>query len=85
MTPKEIKNIIISEIENLSGAKVKDLDEDIFLRKKYIDSLNTLNLIVFLEQKFDITVDAFFLDREAVDSVNALAKMIQAKLKEKGK
>lgn len=84
MKLKETKDIIKNEVENLAGTELKDLNEDIFLKSRFIDSINMLNLIVFLEQRFDIKIDAFFVDREAVSSVNKLAKMVKSKLEQKG-
>ena len=85
MKLQKIRDIIKKEVESLAGAKLKNLDEDIFFKSSFIDSMNMLNLIVFLERKFNIKIDTFFIDREAVGSVNKLADMIKSKLDKKGK
>jgi len=83
MNVDEIRNIIIEEIENISGQKIEDSTINIFFRNNYIDSLSIMNLIVFLEQKFGIEIELFFDDRESVDSIDALAQIIVEKLEKK--
>lgn len=84
MQLKEIKTIIKEEVESLAAAKLRSFDEDIFFKSGLIDSLGMLSLIIFLEQRFNVEIDAFYNDRKAVSSVNKLARMIKAKLKSKG-
>lgn len=77
----EIIKIIKQEVERMAGESLKDMDEDIFFKSNFIDSINILNLIAFLEDTFNIEIDAFFEDREAASSVKKLALNIQSKLK----
>jgi len=83
MDINEIRNILVAEVERLSGTKLSDMDEDIFLKNNVIDSMSVIGFIVFVEQKFNVEVDAFFDDRESAGSINKLAGLIQDKLKNK--
>lgn len=85
MALDEIAGIIKEEVEALAAAELDSLDRDIFFKDRFLDSMNMLNLIIFLEAKYDVELDTFFLDREAVSSVNKLAEIIQSKLKRKVK
>jgi len=80
MTRIEIISIVKGELEALSANKIENLDEDIFFKNKLLDSMNLLNLIVFLEQKFDVKIDPFFVDRESVSSINKIADYIESNM-----
>jgi len=83
MKRDEIIKIIKNELEALSGKEIDDLDKDIFFKSQFLDSLNLLNLIVFLEQKFKIKIDPFFIDRESVSSINKIVTFIENALEKK--
>ncbi len=83
MNLDEIKNTIVVEAERLAGRPIEDYDQEILLKSDYIDSLNMINLVIYLEQKYEIEIDAFFVDRESVGSVNTLAESIYSKLEDK--
>jgi acyl carrier protein len=85
MKLKEIQNIIRKEVEQTAGAKLRSLDQDIFFKSGFMDSINMLGIIVFLEKRFRIKIDTFFRDRKSVSSVNKLAKKIKSKLDRKGR
>ena len=80
MTRIEIISIVKGELEALSANKIENLDEDIFFKNKLLDSMNLLNLIVFLEQKFDVKIAPFFVDRESVSSINKIADYIESNM-----
>jgi|ETNmetMinimDraft_2_1059921.scaffolds.fasta_scaffold368425_1 acyl carrier protein len=80
MELEKIINVIKSEVQALAGKELNDTDEDVFFKSNFIDSLNLLNIIIFLEQKFDLKIDMFFQDRESVSSVNKLAQAIKRQL-----
>ena len=61
-----------SEFENL------DYDDSL-LELGIIDSIKMLDLIAFIEKKFDIKVDEDDLYPENFDSINAIVNYIQSK------
>lgn len=79
----DIKQIIKTEVERHASTKIEAYDDEIFFKSTVLDSLNMLNLIVFLEHKFQLEIDAFFDDRESVGSINKLASYIKLKLDSK--
>ena len=80
MLREEITSIVRDELESISSRSVHDLDEDLFFKSRLLDSLNMLNLIVFIEQRFDIKIDLFFIDRERVSSINKIVDYIEKHL-----
>ncbi len=80
MDRKEIELIIKDEVETLASKSITDFDEDIFFKSRFLDSLNLLNLIVFLEQRFKVRLDPFFTDRESVSSINKIVNYIEDQL-----
>lgn len=69
-------------LENfMFGAVPSDLDDDVsLLETGVLDSTSVLDLVMHLEQKYGITVDATELVPQNLDSINQL----QAFLKKKG-
>jgi acyl carrier protein len=55
-------------------------DDDSFLEKGLIDSLGILNLVQFVQEKYDIPVEDEELLPENWDSVRCVAKFVQGKL-----
>lgn len=72
----EIQGAIQHEILALSGNKVTDLEAAVFLKSSVIDSVNMANLVISLEDRYGIEIDAFFTDRNSVSSIGALARYI---------
>ena len=44
-----------------------------------LDSISTLKLVVFLEERFGVTVEAYEAGAENLDSVGRIARLIDAK------
>jgi acyl carrier protein len=65
----------------LFDAKEEDLQDDAsFLEQGIIDSTGVLELVEWLEDEFDFTVDDEELTPENLDSVNSLADFIARKI-----
>ena len=67
-------NFILSDGKSLS-------DEDSLLENGIIDSTGVLELVAFVEEKFQITVEDEELVPENLDSIINIASFIQRKLK----
>ena len=73
---ESVTEFITQEI--IHGSAGKDLDPDLsLLEEGILDSLGLQQLITFLEQKYDITVDDEDLMPENFESVNAIAALIE--------
>lgn len=55
-------------------------DDDSFLESGIVDSMAVMELAMFVEETFDITVDDQEITPENFDSVNRLATYVRAKL-----
>ncbi|HXE57641.1 MAG TPA: acyl carrier protein [Gemmatimonadales bacterium] len=44
-----------------------------------LDSLSTLELVTFLEERFDIQLEAHEADRDRLDTLSAIAALVEAK------
>lgn len=78
-TTEEIRNIVRAEVEALAGAVVEDDDQEIF-KSGYLDSLNILHIIVFIESRFSIAIDPFSINLETLGSINKAVQYIESKL-----
>lgn len=70
----EIRNYLYSERFKNEFAKLGD--DDSLLERGIIDSVKMLDLIGFLEQKFNVTVDDEDLYPENFDSLNAITAYV---------
>lgn len=75
---KKIQAIIKNEIENLAAQKLESCDEEIF-KSGFLDSLNVLNIIVFIEQEFNIKVDVFEVNIDSLGTVNKMVDYVWGK------
>lgn len=55
-------------------------DDDSFLEHGIVDSTGVLELVLFVEETFDLMVNDDEITRDNFDSVNKLANFIQQKL-----
>jgi len=79
MIKEEIKLFMI---ENFLFGEVTDLKDDTsFLEEGIIDSTGVLELIEYLEEKYDIQIDDEDLIPENLDSLNNLEQFITKQLK----
>lgn len=68
-------------VENFLFGNDKDLkDETSFLEEGIIDSTGVLELVTFLEEDFDITIDDEELIPENLDSINNVTAYLEKKL-----
>lgn len=76
---EEIKQIVRAEVETLAGSAVEGDDQSIF-KDGYLDSLNILHIITFIEAQFSIPIDPFSINLDTLGSINRAAEYIQSKL-----
>ena len=72
-------NKIKAEVEALAACPVPSDDEDIF-KSGILDSLNILNIIVFIENEFDIKINPFEVNLETLGSINNICEFVNAKV-----
>ena len=78
----EIRQFVIDNFLFGQGAQLKD--EESFLDGGIIDSTGVLQLVGFLEQRYEITIDNTDLVPDNLDSVDRVARFVQQKLAAKG-
>ena len=76
---QSVKKFILEDILFEDNEDALNYD-DSFLEKGIIDSTGVLELVRFVEEEFDISVDDEELIPENLDSVNNLAKFVKEKL-----
>ncbi len=81
----EIKSLIVGtlNLEGVDPASIKD-DGPLFGAGLGLDSVDALELMVALEKKYGIKLQAHETDRAAFASVNALAGMVEGELRRAG-
>lgn len=82
MTQDEIAQIIKTEAEALAGSPLESLDSQVFIKNTWLDSMSMLNLVLYLEERFNVEIDVFFEDRPSVPSVNLLATYIASRIEQ---
>ena len=70
---------MIDELKD-NGFREEIRDDESLTDLEIMDSLGVLITINFLEEKFGIVIDANELDQDDLDSINALAALIESKL-----
>lgn len=71
---EEIKNALISILESLSGNKVVNLSANI--RDIGLDSLKTMDLVLSIEDLFNLEISDEYLIPENLATPNTILKMI---------
>lgn len=75
---EEIRQYILSEF--LPGEKPSNLRDDTPLRTSgVLDSVATLRLVTFIEERFGVTVEAHEAGVENFDSINSIVAFIESK------
>ena len=64
--------------ENVTGSREIPDDEPL-IEKGYLTSLQTVELVTFLEERFDIIVEDEEFDEENFGSVEAIASLVASK------
>ncbi len=74
---RELKDIIITFVQNMGETSIELNDEDILVGEEYgIDSVTMVQIIVEIERRFDIEVDDEYLTMDFLSSINALADFV---------
>lgn len=79
MDRESILQKIKSEIEALASDELKDKDEEIF-KTDFLDSLNVINIITFIEGEFGLSVDTFDLTIDSLGTLNKITDYVVSKL-----
>lgn len=76
-----IKHLIVERLhlEGLSPAEIGD-DEPLFGEGLGLDSVDTLELLLGLEQEFGLKIQSDQIDKQAFRSVATLAEFVRARL-----
>ena len=76
----EVKRYILSEF--LPGSPDDEIDESTpLMTGGVLDSISTIKLVSFLENRFGVRFDAHELDDEHLDTLARITATVQAKLK----
>jgi acyl carrier protein len=74
-----VKQFILREF--LPGEDPKNLTDDLpLVSGGILDSIATLKLVLFAEERFGITFEAHEVDREHLDTIHQIVNLIESKL-----
>ena len=76
---EEIKSKVRNEIENLAAKQVPNDDFNIF-GEGFLDSLNVLHIILFMETEFGMKINPYDLHIDVLNSVNKIVSFIESKI-----
>jgi acyl carrier protein len=79
----EIKNIIIEVLKLDISQNDIAVNDPFFTGTLGLDSINIINLVVTLEEKYDIIIDDDDLRIELFDNINTITQYIVNKIEEK--
>jgi acyl carrier protein len=75
---KSVKEYILDEF--LPGENPDDLTDDLpLISGGILDSIATLKLILHLEEKYGIVIEAHEADKEHLDTIRSIADLIHSK------
>jgi acyl carrier protein len=76
----ELKEFILKEF--LPGEDLRDLTDDLpLISGGILDSIATLKLILHLEERYRITLEAHEADKSHLDTIDRIAGLVEAKVK----
>ncbi len=81
MEKNKIIEVLKKEIETLGQFNIENNDTLIF-SPGYLDSLNIINLITFIESEFEVKIDPFDVNLDSFESLNKISEYIENKLNE---
>lgn len=84
MTYDEVHQIVKSHVAEqvLPGEDPNDLTDDVkLISDGIVDSLASLRLVAFLEERFGITVEPHEIDVDHLETLPLITQMVCAKLK----
>lgn len=73
---EDYESVLKTEIESLAGAPIPDNDTN-FFETNILDSLNIINLVVFVENTFSVSIDPLDVNLENFGSINKIATYIK--------
>ena len=76
---EQIESKIIKEVEMLASKKIIDKNMEIF-KNGYLDSLNVLHIILFLESEFNIKIDMYDISIDELGTINKIILFVERKL-----
>lgn len=74
----EIEIKVRSEIEALAACEISDPDAEIF-KLGLLDSLNILNIIIFIENEFSLKINPFDINLDTLGSITRICDFIETK------
>ena len=75
-----VKDFILREF--LPGEDPANLTEDLpLISTGILDSIATLKLVLHLEEKYGITLEAHEADKEHLDTLNKISSLVSSKMK----
>lgn len=78
MNCSKIETKVRSEIEALAACKISDPDVEIF-KSGLLDSLNILNIIIFIENEFSLKINPFDINLDTLGSITRICDYIETK------
>jgi acyl carrier protein len=76
---KTIKDFILTEF--LPGEDAANLTDEVpLISGGILDSIATLKLVMYLEERFGITFEAHEADRDHLDTIPAIRRLVASKL-----
>jgi len=69
-----------NELQALSGYEINDPDQGIFT-SGILNSLNMLNLILFLESEFDLQINPFDVNLQMLGTLNRICDFVETRSK----
>ena len=73
-----VRHFILTEV--LEGASADDLDDDTELvTSGVLDSLSSLKLVTFLEERFGVRVESHEIDAEYLNTLPDIEKLVMSK------
>jgi acyl carrier protein len=76
-----IEQTIANFLQDDCGVDIRMINNDTSLFKSAIlNSIDIINMVVFIEKKFGISVDVFEIGLDSFESINAMANYVENKL-----
>jgi len=71
----EIKQLIINEIKSISSVQL-ELDDSI-IKSQLLDSIELIELVIFIEENTNIDIPANDINKENFDTVNKISDYLK--------
>jgi acyl carrier protein len=80
MTKEEVYKNVIEEIEDTSVVEGIEVTLDSKLEELEIDSLDAIDMIIFMEDKYKIKIDNYQLNLKEITTVREFADFVYSKM-----